>query len=335
MLNYSYLEEIFNLIGVIINDEKNEEIMYYYPLVFDEKSLTYNFKSSYSITKQPLGTFFIDFLKTDFENLEEFNDLFINYPFVVLGYEYKKIHDIGPFSIEDYKNLINQLYSKKKDLLIRIQEQLDEILDYCIINPRSRKNKFSALDRFLVLQYVHENLDLFRNNKMEVFTFYTLANQVFAHKSEDEIYKLLENNKPVKHEIHIPTSIEALIYFVLTKIIENKLQLKLCKNCNNYFISSNSKISYCDNIAPNSNKTCKEIGSSSAFHSTIDNDELLKKYYKLYSKKIMLARRNPDIQEYVKDFDNYKKYGKNKVAAYKSKKISAEEFDIWLNRKDK
>ena len=49
----------------------------------------------------------------------------------------------------------------------------------------------------------------------------------------------------------------------------------------------------------------------------------------------MLARRNPDIQEYVKDFDNYKKYGKNKVAAYKSKKISAEEFDIWLNRRDK
>lgn len=335
MLDNSYLEEIFKLIGVIINDEKNEEIMYYYPLLFDEKSLTFNFKNSYSITKQPLGTFFVDFLNTDFEKFEEFEDLFINYSFVILGDEYKKIHNIGSFLMEDYKTLVKQLYSKKKDVLIRIQEQLDEILDYCIINPRSRKIKFSALDRFLVLQYVHENLSLFRNNKMEVFTFYTLVNQVFANKSEDEIYKLLENNKPIKHQIHIPTTLEALIYFVLCKIIENKLQLKLCKNCNNYFISNNSKISYCDNIAPNSDKTCKEIGSSSAFHSTVDNDELLKRYYKLYSKKTMLARRNPDIQEYVKDFDNYKKYGKNKVSAYKSKKISAEEFEIWLNRRDK
>lgn len=335
MLDYNYLEEIFKQIGVIINDENNEEIMYYYPLVFDEKSSTYNFKNSYTITKQPLGTFFIEFLKTDFEIIEEFNEFFINYPFVILGNEYRKVHDIGPFSVEDYQDLIKQLYSKKKDILIRIQEQLDEILDYCIINPRSRKNKYTALDRFLVLQYVHENLNIFRNNKMEVFTFYTLADQVFAHKSEDEIYKLLENNKPVKHQIHIPTTIESLIYFVLSKIIENKLQLKLCKNCNNYFISNNSKINYCDNIAPNSDKTCKEIGSSSTFHTTVDNDELLKKYYKLYAKKTMLARRNPDIQEYVKDFENYKKFGKNKVAAYKSKKISAEEFEIWINKKDK
>lgn len=335
MLDYSYLEEIFKKIGVIINDESQEEIIYYYPLVFDEKSLTYYFKSSYSIIKQPLGTFFTDFLKTNFDDFEEFKNLFFYYPFVLITNEYIKLSNMKPFSINDFHNWIIQIYQKKKKLLIRIQEQLDEILDYCIINPRNRKVNFSALDRFLVLQYVHENLTLFRHNKVETFTFYTIPHQTFTHKSEDTIYKLLEENTPVKHTVIIPSTLEALLYFVLCKIIENEIQIKICKNCGNYFISNNTKISYCNNIAPDSDKTCKKIGSSKTFHTAVNNDNLLKKYYHLYSKKCMLSRRNPDIQEYVKDFNDYKKYGKNKVMAYKSNKLSAKDFEIWLNKKDK
>lgn len=335
MVVNGYIENIFNSIGIMINEETNMEILYYFPLVFDEKNSTYDFKNSYSIVTQPLGTFFTDFLNTDFEKLEEFNDLFIKYSFAILGNEYKKINKLGPFSKEDYQKLVGQLYSKKRSSLIRIQEQLDEILDYCIINPRNRKNKYSALDRFLVLQSVHENLTLFRNNKIEMITFYKIANQPLSNRSEDEIYNLLKDNKPTKYFVYIPTTIESLIYFVLCKVIENKLHLKICKNCNNYFLTTNSKISYCNNIALYSEKTCKEIGASSKFQNSINNDELLKKYYKLYSKKSMLARRNPNIQEYVKDFNNYKKIGKSKVEAYKTEKISSEEFEIWLSKKDK
>lgn len=333
MVDNSYIESIFKSIGIMINEETKQEIMYYFPLVFDEKKLTYNFKTSYSITIQPLGTFFTDFLNTDFEKLEDFSIFFLKYPYILL--ENKKVISKRSYSELDYKNLIRQLYSKNKMKLLRIQEQLDEILDYCIIHPRKRKTNYSALDRLLVLQSVHENLTLLRNNKMEVVTLYKTANTPLANKNEDEIYKILETDKPIKYFVYIPTNIETLIYFVLCKIVENKLHLKICKNCNEYFITTNSKICYCDNIAPNFVKACNEIGISSTFQNVVENDELLKRYYKLYSKKSMLSRRNPDIQEYVKDFENFKKYGKNKVASYRNKKISSEEFKIWLDKKDK
>lgn len=337
MIDNSYISSIFKSIGIMINEGTKQEIMYYFPLVYDEKKSVYEFKNSYSIVTQPLGTFFTDFLNTDFEIIDDFKDLFMKYPFIILGSDYKKYNSDASFSEDEFKIFMQNTYSKKKSKLIRIQEQLDEILDYCIINPRKRKVEYTPLDRFLVLQSVHENFSLFRNNKMEVVTFYKVSNNTTANKSEDELYKLLEdkNNKVEKYYTYIPENIESLIYYILSNIIENKLQLKVCKNCENYFVTSNSKINYCDNIAPGYEQTCKEIGSTSSFKTNVENDELLKRYYKLYSKKAMMARRNPDIIEYTKDLNNYKKYGKNKLELYKTNKISAEDFNNWMNNKDK
>ena len=335
MADTSYLENIFRSIGVKINSEENQEIIYHFPLVFDEKSLTYNIENSYSITKQPLGTFFTDFLNIDFEIDEDFKKFFVKYPSALLKENFKKIFNKGPISKDDFDNILKKLYCEIKNQLIRIQEQVDEILDYCIINPRNRKVKYSPVDRLLVLQSVHENLTLLKETKMEVVSFYKIPYQKLKDKNEDEIYKILENTKAKKYHTYIPTNIESFINFVLCQIIESKLYLKICKNCGLYFITSNSQVGYCDNISPGANKTCSEIGVLSSFQNTIENDTLIKRYYKLYSKKHVYSKRNPDIQEYVKDFENFKKYGKNKLASYKSKKISAEEFEIWLNKKDK
>ncbi len=337
MVDNSYLSSIFNSIGVLINEVQKQEIMYFFPLVFDEKSSKYQFKNSYSIVTQPLGTFFTDFLNIDFKDIQEFKDFFIKYSLAILGTDYKKLNISESLTEDEFANLINKVYSEKSSMLIRIQEQLDEILDYCIINPRKRKNEYTPLDRFLVLQSVHSNLTLFRNNKMEVVNFYKIDNEPLAYKSEDEIYKLLDNknNKIVKLSAYIPSTIEALIYFVLCSIVENKLHLKICKNCDKYFLTSNSKINYCDNIAPGSEKACKDIGVASTFQNTIENDELLKRYYKIYSRKSMMAKRNPDIISYIKDFENYKKNGKVKIANYKSQKITADDFKNWLDKKDK
>lgn len=229
MIDNSYISSIFKSIGIMINDGTKQEIMYYFPLVYDEKNSVYEFKNSYSIVAQPLGTFFTDFLNTDFENIDDFKDLFMKYPFIILGSDYKKYNSDVLFSEDEFKIFIQNTYSKKKSKLIRIQEQLDEILDYCIINPRKRKVEYTPLDRFLVLQSVHENFSLFRNNKMEVLIFYKVSNNTTANKSEDELYKLLEdkNNKVEKYYTYIPENIESLIYYILSNIIENKLQLKV------------------------------------------------------------------------------------------------------------
>ena len=334
-MDYEYLSSVFKHIGILINNDLKQEIIYYFPLVFSEKSSKYMFKTSYVVLKQPLGTFFIDFINADFDNIEEFKEFFLKYSSSILDKNYKKILKKDEYSESEFNELLNKIYDKKLSNLKKIQGQVDEILDYTIIHPR--RKDFTPIDRLLVLQTVHENLTLLRNNNMETLTFYKLNNAPISNKTENELYDLIKANehRVEKITVSIPTSIESLIYFSLLNVLENNLILKVCKNCNNYFFANNSKTEYCNNIAPYSDKPCIEIGRNNSFIKTLNEDALLERYYKIYHRKATLARRNPDIKEYVKSFDNYKKFGKIKLADYKSKSISKEEFKIWLDKKDK
>lgn len=334
-MDYEYLSSVFKYIGILINNDLKQEIIYYFPLVFSEKSSKYEFKTSYVVLKQPLGTFFIDFINADFDNIEEFKEFFLKYSFSILNKNYTKLFKDKEYSESEFNELLNKIYDKKVSSLKKIQGQVDEILDYTIIHPR--RKDFTPIDRLLVLQTVHENLTLLRNNNMEALTFYKLNNAPISNKTENELYDLIKANehRVEKMTVSIPTSIESLIYFSLLNVLENNLILKVCKNCNNYFFANNSKTEYCNNIAPYSDKPCIEIGRNHSFMKSLNEDALLERYYKIYHRKATLARRNPDIKEYVKSFDNYKKFGKIKLADYKSKSISKEEFKIWLDKKDK
>lgn len=334
-MDYEYLSSVFKHIGILINNNFKQEIIYYFPLVFSEKSSKYMFKTSYVVLKQPLGTFFIDFINADFDNIEEFKEFFLKYSFSILNKNYTKLFKDKEYSESEFNELLNKIYDKKVSSLKKIQGQVDEILDYTIIHPR--RKDFTPIDRLLVLQTVHENLTLLRNNNMEALTFYKLNNVPISNKTENELYDLIKANehRVEKITVSIPTSIESLIYFSLLNVLENNLILKVCKNCNNYFFANNSKTEYCNNIAPYSDKPCIEIGRNHSFMKSLNEDDLLERYYKIYHRKATLARRNPDIKEYVKSFDNYKKFGKIKLADYKSKSISKEEFKIWLDKKDK
>ena len=335
-MDYEYLSSVFKHIGILINNDLKQEIIYYFPLVFSEKTSKYMFKTSYVVLKQPLGTFFIDFINADFDNIEEFKEFFLKYSFSILDKNYTKLFKDKEYLESEFNELLNKIYGKKVSSLKKIQNQVDEILDYTIIHPRKNK-EFTPIDRLLVLQTVHENLTLLRNNNMETLTFYKLNNAPISNKTENELYDLIKANghRVEKITVSIPPSIESLIYFSLLNVLENNLILKVCKNCNNYFFANNSKTEYCNNIAPYSDKPCIEIGRNHSFMKSLNEDDLLERYYKIYHRKATLARRNPDIKEYVKSFDNYKQFGKIKLADYKSKNISKEEFKLWLDKKDK
>ena len=66
-MNNDYISSVFNHIGILINKKNNQEIIYYFPLVFDKKNNVYMFENSYTIITQPLGTYLSDFINIDFE----------------------------------------------------------------------------------------------------------------------------------------------------------------------------------------------------------------------------------------------------------------------------
>lgn len=337
MANNSLISNVFDNIGFIINEKTNKEILYFYPLVFNEKNCEYEYKTSYKIFSKPLGTFFAYFLNTNFEKFEEFKDFFLEYTFLLLDNNTKKDIHKHSFSEEDFKLFIKNNYDKNVKKLVKLQNQIDEILDYCIINPKKKKVEYSSLERLFILQSTQENLTILHNTKMETSTIYLVNKESIFNKTENELYSLLSDkqNKIDKITINIPISIESILYFTLCQIVENKLKFKTCNICGRYFLPKNSIVNYCDNIAPNSNRTCRELGRKYAFNKNNTDDPLIERYYKIYYRKSSLAKRNPDIKEYVNGFNSYKEIGKRKLAEYKKGKISKDDFKKWINLKDK
>ena len=127
------------------------------------------------------------------------------------------------------------------------------------------------------------------------------------------------------------SSVYTILYITLFKFVEeNKYIIKKCKNCGKYFLTDNPRVSYCDNLFKGS-QTCKDIGNQIAQRIKQDNDKVYGKYRKIYAKKGRLVQRNPDIEVYKKDYENWKKEAKQFMNDIRDEKKSYDEFDKWLD----
>ena len=66
-----------------------------------------------------------------------------------------------------------------------------------------------------------------------------------------------------------------------------------------------------------------------------ENDKTYDKYRKIGSRKQLRAKRNPKIDMYQKDLEEYRKTGKQMYKDVCSGKISNKEFAKWVNEQDK
>lgn len=337
MFNNSLISSVFDNIGFILNEKLNKEIMYFYPLIFDEKNREYSYQNSYKIFENPFGSFFAYFLNTNFKDIESFKEFFLEYTFLLIDNNSRNNYYSKTYKENELELFIEKMYEKNCNRLLRLQQQVDKILDYCILNPKNKKIEYTPLQRFFVLQATNENLTLLQNTKILTSNMYFINNKAAFNSSEKDLYSILATkyNKIDKITLAIPISIESLLYYSLCKIMENKIKIKTCNICGRYFITKNILINYCNNIAPGHDCTCKELGRKFAFNKTTNEDPLLTLYYKIYARKSILARRNPDITEYVKEFDSFKNVGKRKLKEYKNNDLSKDDFSKWLNKKNK
>ncbi|MCI8412191.1 MAG: hypothetical protein HFJ40_07210, partial [Clostridia bacterium] len=127
------------------------------------------------------------------------------------------------------------------------------------------------------------------------------------------------------------SSVYTILYITLFKFVEeNNYIIKKCKNCGKYFITDNPRINYCNNLFKGK-QTCRDIGNQIAQRIKQENDKIYGKYRKMYSKKAMLVKRNPDIEVYKKDYENWKKEAKKFMDDIRNDKKTYEDFDKWLD----
>ncbi len=333
MQEFTYVQDILDGIGFAINEEKNHEIIINYPLIFNKKNRKYSLSDDYQITSQPLGTFLTAFINTDFEKYNDFFDFFSKYSLSIIKCnKIKKLFNHSLFDAEAVHSIFTVIASKNKTQLLNLQEQIDMILDYCLVHPNKLAQNFKPIERMYALRRIDASFTILTSNKATFYSFPAFSSN--SCKSEEEIYNFLSQKKSKISEVNLllPNSLPVLLYRSLIAILTEQVHLRNCKNCGKYFISSSRLADYCNNLAPNSKKTCKQIGKFSTFKDNMQNNPALALYYKIYNRKLAMKLRYPDITKYSKDFDFFKTIGKAKLEKYKKRVLSSETFIKWLEK---
>lgn len=286
------------------------------------------------------GTNLIDFLNTNFSNFDEyfvwFTKFFTSY---IKYFEKNDIENLKLDKSYSYSEIesLGQKYFKliKKDA-IKVQRIYSEFVDYIFSkHPLENSRTMTNQMRFYIYYTSH-----FKTLKPYVTDFKiddAFNYKIFPEYLETSEDKLLEFFTTGQHfaDVYAKTnatssSVYTILYITLFKFVEeNNYIIKKCKNCDKYFITDNPRINYCNNLFKGK-QTCRDIGNQIAQRIKQENDKVYGKYRKMYSKKAMLVKRNPDIEVYKKDYESWKKQAKEFMDDIRNEKKTYEEFDKWL-----
>lgn len=333
MEEFKYIQEILDGLGLAIDEKNNSEIIINFPIKYDKKNMKFLLSTEYKIFIQPLGTFLTDFLNADFSQYSDFLNFFTKYSLSLLGIDkIQKNFRNGYCSKKDFDNLTMSLFTKKHTDLKKLQEQLDMIFDYCLLDPNKKALNFTPIQRLYVLARISPNLTILTSHNATYYKACLFSS--FPGSTENDIYEFLNSKKNSVKELDflLPNNISAILYYSISSVLKEEIYLKTCKNCNRYFIAKNKATDYCDTFVNENKKTCQEIGRLKVFHKQKNSDPTLSLYYKIYNRKSMMKSRNPDIKKYIEDFEHYRVIGKKKLERYKKGSITSDEFVYWIER---
>ncbi|MCI8965342.1 MAG: hypothetical protein HFJ43_03190 [Clostridia bacterium] len=296
-------------------------------------------KDHFSIYER--GTNLIDFLNTNFSNFDEyfvwFTKFFTSYIKYFEKSDMENLKIDKSYSYDEIENLGQKYFKLIKKDAIKVQRIYSEFVDY-IFNKHPLENSRTMTNqmRFYIYYTSH-----FKTLKPYVTDFKiddAFNYKIFPEYLETSEDKLLEFFTTGQHfaDVYAETnstssSVYTILYITLFKFVEeNNFIIKKCKNCSKYFITDNPRVNYCNNLFKGK-QTCRDIGNQIAQKIKQENDKVYGKYRKMHSKKAMLVKRNPDIEVYKKDYENWKKEAKKFMDDIRSDKKTYEEFDKWLD----
>lgn len=311
----------------------------YYDLNYGNKGY---FKIKTITSTQPLCTEIISFLNYNFDNFGEYLMWFTKFFTAYIIYTGET--DINKFEINTFypyieiEKLAKKYYYEIKSDLEHGQKLFSEFIDYTFnINKIEDIKDFSNRIRFYIYYTSHsKKIDKFINNSFSIENgFKFKANKNFDATTENDLINFFKSTPSIDVDPDYTSNndnIYGILYITLFQfVLNNKYLIKKCKNCGKYFITDNSRINYCDNIFKGS-QTCKDIGNQIAQRIKQENDKVYGKYRKIYAKKAMLVKRNPDIEVYKKDYEKWKKEAQHFMNDIRNEKKTYDEFDKWLDK---
>lgn len=287
------------------------------------------------------GTNLVNFLNTNFSNFNEyfvwFTKFFTSYIKYFEETDIKKLKIDKSYSYNEIETLAKKYFEVIKKDAKKVQKLYSEFVDY-IFTKHSLENSRTMTNKMRFYIYYTSHFKALKPYVTDFQIDHAFNYKIFPKYLETSEEKLLEFFTTGLHFADVysdigatSSSIYTILYITLFQFVEeNTSIIKKCKNCDKYFITANPRVNYCDNLFKGT-QTCKDIGNQIAQRIKQENDKVYGKYRKMYSKKAMLVKRNPDIEVYKTDYENWKKEAKKFMDDIRNNKKTYEDFDKWLD----
>jgi len=344
-------EKIINELKSIVEIDKTVEAV---PLSFKDNVENLKgyivFEPTTSVEHEDLSL--LDFISYDFDVFNDYLLFFINFfDYFINKLDDKDIKYIELdtlYPVNEIVEIARKYYEKEKKNLIYYQSLFKKCVNfvYCIDNPFNL-NDLTLKQRFFLYNQLYQ--DTFAEFKQDFhstdlldyqYNNFPIRKELIGLYDINALVSAIEEIDPTGRKLNSLQQFETnnlftSFYITLFNVVAvNKMHIKICGNCGRYFITHKETVTYCDRIIENE-LTCKDIGNKEYQKRKLESDTAYDKYRKIGSRKKLRASRNPTIDIYQKDLEQYRKIGKQMYKDVCSGKISNEEFAKWVEEQDK
>ena len=146
---------------------------------------------------------------------------------------------------------------------------------------------------------------------------------------EDELKRMIVEKGSTFILMHPIDRIDDLIKLETYFMLANKIIIKKCKYCGNYFIPGNrSDTDYCSRIKENETKPCNIVGPKRVYDMKKRNDPIIKAHHKAYNRMRAKLRTERITKSEFCDWSNKATYMREQC---KAGSISFDEYQTFLD----
>lgn len=333
------MDNLFNMLDTNSNkfyfDESNKKKI----IIYNEyKKYQDTYSSHIKKSEFNIGEQLCDFLNTDFENPNSFKSLIKKYGInFFLNLTDIKYSDF-PVPAKEYEKSLDILINNHKYVFSLFRQDLMLDIEYIFnMNNLEEIKDLTPLQRFQVMansDVSSKSLEKIDNDKVKInlSAFEILRDYSNYPMRQDETQRIVSTaNINSSYFIECADIIQALLIELL-EIAKLNIEIKKCRNCGKFFVPDNrSDEIYCSNIYENG-KTCKEIGHFKVQQKLIQENDDLRIYRNVYQKLLLRTRRNPDNDQYEKDFEQFKLKNIELKEKIEKGKLTQAEYMEWLEK---
>lgn len=299
--------------------------------------------------KQQYDLSLLDFISYNFNNLNDYYLFFINHFNYFANKLDKEDSDKIEFNtlykINEIIQLSRKYYDKEINNIIKYQKLFKNCINFCYqIDTPVDLSKLTLQQRFFLFNQLYKHPFNEISDKFETINLLDYTYDHIPYNSEaiepkdilivSSIIQAMDSEGTALSSTYtfVTDNTFTAFYITLFNLIGiNSIYVKICGNCNNYFITPKLNVAYCDRIW-DGDLTCKDVGSKLSQKRKEENDIVYGKYRNIFSKKAMNVNRNSDIPGLKEEYEKWKKQAQKFYSEVKKGKKTAKKFDEWLEK---